>query len=70
MGRGPVRGGGVYLQHARAPATAIAMFGLVVVTVILVVMTLQLWQAVSRQTEFRAFAKRHSPHRPNHGSPR
>ena len=69
-GPGTRGGGGVYLQHARAPATAIAMFGLVVVAAILMVVTLQLWQAVSRQTEFRSFAKRHSPHRPNQGSPR
>ena len=32
MVRGPVRGGGVYLQHAPATATAIATFMLVVVT--------------------------------------
>ena len=42
MVRGPVRGGGVCLQHAPAPATAIATFMLVAVTAILVVVTLQL----------------------------
>ena len=57
MVRGAVRGGGVYLQPAPAPATAIATFMLAVVTAILVVVTLQPWQAVRRQTGFRAFAE-------------
>ena len=47
--------------------TAIATHMLVVVTAILMV-TLRLWREVGRQTEFRTFAERHSPHRPRQGT--